>query len=172
MQICNEIPWFSRKKWNSVIFPYLEFYFAFFQVFHDICSPWAPCIRPRQWSKLTPWKGLEWLFTFVVSVIYPLYGKCPDPHVSRKCHRFGFCDSVISYICKYILYFLCDIQKWVSVQITIHLTFTVVTLRLGHESWLQWIPSENNRKESDLPPITPFINPVLSIVYCLIRPGL
>ena len=56
------------------------------------------------------------------------------------------CDSVISYICKYKLYFLCDIQKWVSVQITIHLTCTVVILRLGHESWLQWIPPQNNRK--------------------------
>ena len=40
-------PWFSLKKWNSMIFPYLEFFFAFFQVFHDISSPWAPCYFPN-----------------------------------------------------------------------------------------------------------------------------
>ena len=37
-------PWFSLKKWNSMIFPYLELFFAFFKVFHDISSPWAPCV--------------------------------------------------------------------------------------------------------------------------------
>ena len=25
-----------------MIFPYLEFFFVFFKVFHDISSPWAP----------------------------------------------------------------------------------------------------------------------------------
>ena len=28
-----------------MIFPYLEFFSAFFKVFHDISSPWAPCHR-------------------------------------------------------------------------------------------------------------------------------
>ena len=41
-------PWFSLKKSNSMIFPYLEFFFAFFKVFHDISSPWAPCEFPTQ----------------------------------------------------------------------------------------------------------------------------
>ena len=37
-----------------MIFPYLEFLFAFFKVFHDISSPWAPCFEPTIWQVVWP----------------------------------------------------------------------------------------------------------------------